>query len=127
MDFNIDEHYQAALSDYTDRNLTFWTEKLGSEKGARFRLRNAAIDRVCREYTAGFPLTLYKPRWYQDVIKDAIRAEHYGKEEGHVLRSSRNPREDYRDGLAVFKAKVRQVALKVGIEPSRKASVSFRP
>lgn len=73
-----------------------------------FAKRNRLADLATTAMHQGYPLTLYQPRRFDDVIKGSGRAQHYGKAEGSVLRTTRQLRNDYITQISKIKAEIKK-------------------
>lgn len=94
-----------------DQNLTFWTQKLGSEVKALYRLRNSSIEKTVNEYCQTLPHLLFYPKIHRDIATCESRAEHYGVSVGSVIREFKKPRSDYNSNLAKIKREVHSLAI----------------
>jgi len=108
---NIKKQIRLEFDSLVARNLAYWTEKTGSKKAALWRLRNAAIESVCRTYDNSRPITLYHGNPVIDRVRCEDRARHYGVPIGSVVNTYHKRRADYNCRMANFMRLARSTAL----------------
>ena len=108
---NINKKLRESFDSLKALNLSYWTEKTGSKSAAMWRMRNAAIDGVVRDWVDSYPEELFYPELIEDRATSEDRAQHYGVKIGDVINTYYLARDDYNSLLAAFKAQVRSETL----------------
>ncbi len=108
---NIKKQIRLEFDDLVTRNLSYWVEKTGSKTAALWRLRNAAIESVCRKYDNCRPIALYHGNPVIDRVRCEDRARHYGVPIGAAVNTYYKRRADYNCQMASFMRLARSTAL----------------
>ncbi len=108
---NIKKQIRLEFDSLVARNLSYWMEKTGSKTAALWRLRNAAIEAVCRNYDNSRPIALYHGNPVLDRVRCEDRARHYGVPIGAVVNTYHTRRADYNLQMASFVRLARSTAL----------------
>lgn len=88
--------------------------RLGNTR-ALFRMRNACIDKVFRDYEYSQPIELFYPKIIKDIATCQDRANHYGVGVGGTIREYKQARPDFMSKKALKLREIRKVAIDIGL------------
>jgi hypothetical protein len=123
---NTSKQIKFQLTDLLSNESLIHHQKIIKGTKVSYHLKNLLIDRVLNSWLDTYPSNIYSQRWAYDTITCQNRADHYGKDIGHVLNSFKRKKVDaqrFDDICAAKMVEIRKSCVDLGVITTIKDSI----